>query len=989
MEQKALNRVVLSLGTAVILGLAGCSNSSDSGATTGGTTGGITVTSTTTNGTASDGYIKEAVVCLDMNLNNKCDNNVTYTEPFTVTDANGSYSLVVSAADKTKAAANAPLLLVGGTDIDTLATLSGTFKAPFDATATTTTAQITPLTTLVSAMVDKNISVNTAYKQVAKALGLSETQVKSDPVQLAKDGDTKVIQAAMTIHRIITTMAKSASVENSKIYSDLVTAINTVADDNTSTTKSIATIVTAAAAETNSTLPPKAKEAAKVADTIEKTISDAITNQESIEDAALASDEVVNSIQTTVQTALDNNTTINDAFVASVDTNASTTLGNVDPVKTAIRNLLISYFGEPEAGHEAEVGDAVDAVQLKANFSKSSEVTVEAIFALNDTISPTNPQDNLLANLLYTLQEKYTAKQIRTYVLNLGYTISADAIADVIGSNREFTSAMTKEAFATMIYDTENPELMTLALQINPPANIASMSDVQKAKNLFTSVRTQVNQADTFTQSESTKIDTALQSVTNSVTFTSIAFNGISSMISEAVDTNQTKVSQLVSGNTGNDRNVTVSKSASSGNVVWNYTIKDTNVDTPWSGSVTYTDVLDSANFDPSSFTTVTAKLTGTLPIDEYGATIASGKTNSQNVDANIKVVKTTDGATLHLDAVITNNDDSVSIKDANIVVAYTTKTNTDGTKEPLPTYVELKNLYVNGTVGAYTLDGKLDVNAYAINKIGAAKGFDHETTYSWLGGQISCDGNINIDPNSITFTYNSVTYNEAYPNNAWYNYDTNKTSFSMGFDNVAGSVSYTDATNFSNYGGLAECTNPQINYFNSDNWTEDDLQNSGHLPSQLTFNGTLTNNVTSAYLNATVNAKWTNIVDANLSDENFVPYIDATITGKLAMPESPVMNVTLKLNTTATDKTVNVTYVNGDTSVTANSVIQNANDKNITVNLSSTAGIQAKIITVNGDVDYATSTLKNTAGDTIGSFVDRAGTPAVKYVDGTFESLF
>jgi len=562
-------------------------------------------------------------------------------------------------------------------------------------------------------------------------------------------------------------------------------------------------------------------------------------------------------------------------------------------------------------------------------------------------------------------------------------------IAAISGIDYSTLKTMSLVDFSKKIYDTGDADLMSLSFKLSPPESIASMSDIQKAKNLFTSVRTQVNQADTFTQGESTKIDAALQSVSNSVTFTTTAFNNISDMIVQAIDTNQTTVSRLVSGT---DRNVTVSKSASSGNVVWNYTVKDTNVTTPWSGSLTYTDVGDTTAFDPANFTTLTAKLTGTLPIDSYGATIASNKTNSQNVAANIQVVKTSNGATLHLDAVITNNGDSVSIKDANIVIAYDVNSST---KEPLPKYIELKNLYVNGTVGDYTLDGKLDVNSYAVNTISAADGFAQETTYGYIGGQVTCDGNISdTDLNDVKLIYNGVTYNQEQwviynGNSANYDSYANTTRIDFGYDNVIGNDLYTTATTLMNYSGLNQCINPMFTIYYSGSWTEDSITNSGHFPSQLTFDGTLTNTVTSAYLNANVNAKWTNIADANLSDANYVANLDITVNGKLAMPESPVMNVGLAYKNIGTSKNINVTYVSADVSITVTTAFSDDNGTKI-INLSSTTGINSSI-TLNGDnaVDYTQSSVTNTNGDTVGTIEDRAGAPVVKYADGTFESLY
>ena len=970
MKTNLINTSMISVATAIVLSMSGCGGSSSNTASS--------QTSTTTKGTASDGYINGATVCYDMNLNNKCDNNASYKEPFTATDANGSYSLKVSATDKQNAKPNAPLLIVGGTDVDTKSALTGTFKAPFDGKSSTATVQITPLTTLVAAMVAKNVPVDTAYKQVAKALNLSVADIKANPVQLAKDGNTTVIQAAMTVHRIVTTMAKTADVNNSDIYSHLVTAIQTVADKNESNS-SIVTIVTTAADEVNSTLPAKAKDAAKGASAIANIVSDAISNKTNIADAAVASSHVINTIiQPEIKKAIDNNTTINTNFVANLENNASKTLSDVNPVKIAVKNIL----------RDANITDAnattIDTIANNLNVSSSKDVSVEKIIASGDMNSTLNSD----------LKIASTAQQIKVYVKKYGQIISdseAKKIATIPGIDYKTLKTMSLADFSKKIYDTGDADLMSLSLTLNPPANITSMSDIQKAKALFTSVRTQVNDADTFTKNESTKIDTALNSVTDSVTFAGTVFNTLNDMIGQAIDTNQTKASRLMANG---DRNITVSKATASGNVTWDYTIKDKNVETPWRGSFTYTDIGDPDNFDPSNFTTLTAKITGTTPIDVYGTKIAEGKTNSQDVNANLKIDKTKAGAKFHLDAVITNNGDSVSIKDAHLTAAYTTKIDKDGTKEPDTTYIEIQNLYINGTVGDYTLDGKLDAPSYAINKIDEAKGFDPETTYGWIGGTITCDGNLSSTKlTDITFTYNGVEYHNQWINESAddsYDVDANQTYLSVGFDDVKGADFYNAFKNISNYKGFSgTCTNGTIGVSNSGSWTDDDFYNSGHFPSELTFDGKLTNNKTNAYLSANIDAKWTDVVDANLSNDSYQPNLDIAVSGVLSMPDSAAMKVTLNYVNKGEAKDINATYVDGDTAVTATTAIPNA-DSNITVNLSSTTGIEAKIITDNkGNVDYGASTLTNTNGKTVGSFEDRAGAAVVKYPDGTFDSLF
>ncbi len=957
MKTNLMNASMISVATAIVLSMSGCGSSSSSNTTS-------SQTSTTTNGTASDGYINGATVCYDMNLNNKCDNNASYKEPFTATDANGSYSLKVSATDKQNAKPNAPLLIVGGTDVDTKSALTGTFKAPFDGKSSTATVQITPLTTLVAAMVATSVPVDTAYKQVAKALNLSVADIKANPVQLAKDGNTAVIQAAMTVHRIVTTMAKTADVNNSDIYSHLVTAIKTVADKNESNS-SIVTVVTTAAA----TLPPKAKDAANGASAIANTVSDAIRKYKTnIADAAVVSSHVIKTIiQPEIKRAVESNTTID---VETLEKNATITLDNVKPINLAIKNIL------SDANITDTNATTIDNIAKNLNVSSSKDVSVEKIITSSDMNS------TLKSNLITA----FTAQQIKVYVEKHGQIISdseVKKIAAIPGINYTTLKTMSLADFSKKIKGTGDADLMSLALKLSSPASIASMSDIQKAKALFTSVRTQVNDADTFTKNESTKIDTALNSVTDSVTFAGTVFNTLNDMIGQAIDTNQTTASRLVANE---DRNITVSKATASGNVTWAYTIKDINVTTPWSGSFTYTDIGDPDNFDPSNFTTLTAKITGTTPIDVYGTKIAEGKTNSQDVNANLKIDKTKAGAKFHLDAEITNNGDSVSIKDANLIVAYTTKTDKDGTKEPDPKYIEIQNLYINGTVGDYTLDGKLDAPSYVINKIGEAKGFDPETTYYGFGIDARCDNNSTLNASNVKYdgiasdnnNYNSYTSNGTTTTHYWFNWD-NMTSESK---EINATSSYTGLT----------CSDGSVAAIDTDwqdSWTDDKFYNSGHLPSELTFDGKLRNNKTNAYLNANIDAKWTDVVDANLSNDSYQPNLDIAVSGVLSMPDSAAMKVALNYVNKGEAKNIKATYVDGDTAVTATTAIPNA-DSNITVNLSSTTGIEAKIITDNkGNVDYGASTLTNTNGKTIGYFEDRAGVAVVKYPDGTFDSLF
>jgi hypothetical protein len=172
--------------------------------------------------------------------------------------------------------------------------------------------------------------------------------------------------------------------------------------------------------------------------------------------------------------------------------------------------------------------------------------------------------------------------------------------------------------------------------------------------------------------------------------------------------------------------------------------------------------------------------------------------------------------------------------------------------------------------------------------------------------------------------------------------------------------------------------------------WTEGNLQNSGHFPSEITFDGKLTDKNNSSSLEAFIDAKWLDVVSADtLHDVHYKPNLDVSVKGILTMPESPAMTVTLNYQNTGKDRDINVTYIDGQTSIKANTKF-NDEDKTKIVNLSSSAGINAVInFNDNGDVNYTSSSLTNSAGKTVGTIEDLDGTPRVKYADGSFDSLY
>jgi len=136
---------LLSLSTAIVLGVTGCGSSSDDAAAS---------SANTTSGVAIDGLIAGATVCVDVNLNNSCDAN----EDNTTTNQAGEYTLTSNQ--------KGPLYLFGGDDLGTGLPFTGSFKAPQGSKV------ITPLTTALQSMIENGATKEEAELSLKTAMGI-------------------------------------------------------------------------------------------------------------------------------------------------------------------------------------------------------------------------------------------------------------------------------------------------------------------------------------------------------------------------------------------------------------------------------------------------------------------------------------------------------------------------------------------------------------------------------------------------------------------------------------------------------------------------------------------------------------------------------------------------------------------------------------------------------------------------------------------------
>lgn len=291
---------------------------------------------TQTSGKLVDGYIAGATVFADANDNGILDTG----EAFTTTAANGSFTLVGGSGS---------LVSIGGTDVSTGVQFQGSLKAPAGSTV------ITPLTTLIveiiaaaaSQPVPVVVTAAEASSQIANAFGFGNAGIDLttfDPVPTAVDGDataTAVLSAAIQVQ---STVAQIAAVggDSDAVFSSIASAVSAAAAEPTPT------IVDLAASSTISDIVSDAGVTGQAASVVANTVAAANTT---IQDAGNVT-ELAQAGQVAQGAAAEQLEALAVAIANNEDTTALTNQINADYV-TNIADTV----------QEAEVGD-VDGAQL-------------------------------------------------------------------------------------------------------------------------------------------------------------------------------------------------------------------------------------------------------------------------------------------------------------------------------------------------------------------------------------------------------------------------------------------------------------------------------------------------------------------------------------------------------------------------------------------------------------------------------------------------
>jgi len=436
---------LLSLSVITLLSLSGCGG--------GGSDTAPAATNKLISGKAVDGYLAGSVVCYDLDHNLVCDSN----EPNATTGANGDFDLTVTPAQASIADPLASLLVSGGTDIDTGEDYVGMLQAPYDGTQS---INLTPLTTMASAIVANGGSIDEAYDNVAGALGIPRALVDADPAAEAADGNSTLMEATMSVQRIVEVMAAATIADDANlsdanttqtmndIYAALGDAVADVASDSNSS--GMAAIVQTAAADVNTTLPDAAQTAADAADEIEDQVAGALANGYEPDDA-LAVDAGVEEIEGDVLDAVDNNQT-----TVTVDTNASNAAAATAALNAKIARIAIIASDVNATRNSAQTLYDVNASAVFDQIAR--DITTIEIIAMAYPIEVAIQNEFRDAN-----SSRHHAEDLYTASLeSLGFIVSADtevaqAVSDVnesaaeaaqIVANREKTNMDTYLASA-------------------------------------------------------------------------------------------------------------------------------------------------------------------------------------------------------------------------------------------------------------------------------------------------------------------------------------------------------------------------------------------------------------------------------------------------------------------------------------------------------------------------------------------------------------
>ncbi|MEA2016804.1 MAG: hypothetical protein U9N59_00015 [Campylobacterota bacterium] len=262
--------------------------------------------STTLKGVAVKGYLKDSNVTVDFNG----DGNISSDETVQ-TDTNGTYTISGELSE------TVTISVAGGTDVDSGEIFDGVLKAPVEV-GTTESVAITPVTTLVAAMVENNVSITTARENTANALGIDIDNLSLDPIVAAQDGNTEILKQSLKVARLFQFIVENSDANQSVNFTDVA--------------ESVASTISNSSDDVNLTSAVTTVASTKITDDDKKNAVATLSN---------ALDDV------NLTVASDSNTTIDELIKAvEISTSAVTKILTAEPTKEVSMDVITQAIQE-------------------------------------------------------------------------------------------------------------------------------------------------------------------------------------------------------------------------------------------------------------------------------------------------------------------------------------------------------------------------------------------------------------------------------------------------------------------------------------------------------------------------------------------------------------------------------------------------------------------------------------------------------------------
>lgn len=239
---------------------------------------------------------------------------------------------------------------------------------------------------------------------------------------------------------------------------------------------------------------------------------------------------------------------------------------------------------------------------------------------------------------------------------------------------------------------------------------------------------------------------------------------------------------------------------------------------------------------------------------------------------------------------------------------------------------------------------------------------------------------NLSVEHNETSLGISDLSISTAYT----FNEDTNDTNLTWAKLNEV-----TLNGTCSEYTMVGKLSLP--NYVTNTSITDD---NAGMVPSQLIFNGSLTNTDTDGKIEGNVEVNWINAGTISIEED---PIMSVAIDGSIAVPERPEMTLELTYNNDSLTPEVDYheftsAYSYDATMISLDGTLDDMGE-NGQITIDGNNGIVVLILIENGDIvegdaNDSTGSIVTYNGSLIGTLEYLEDLIVIRYTDGSFESL-